>query len=75
MKYLIDKNRPKEQHMKMNFNYFQIHKWVLQTVRAEKVDEKNGAVCLNSMLPFWVKAFNCSKSPFFAVLCRLQQNM
>ena len=26
--------------MKMNFDYFQIQKWMLQTVRAEKVDEK-----------------------------------
>ena len=24
----------------MNFDYFQIQKWILQTVRAEKVDEK-----------------------------------
>ena len=47
LKYLMDKNRPKEEHMKINFYYFQIHKWVLQTVRAEKVDEKNGVACLN----------------------------
>ena len=30
-----------EDHMKMNFEYFQIQKWILQTVRVEKVDEKN----------------------------------
>ena len=29
--------------MKMKFDYFQIEKWVLQTVRAEKVDEKVGS--------------------------------
>ena len=29
-------------HMKMNFEYFQIQKWVLQRVRSEKVDEKMG---------------------------------
>ena len=29
-------------HMKMNFEYSQIQKWMLQIVRAEKVDEKNG---------------------------------
>ena len=29
-----------EDHIKMNFDYFQIKKWMLQTVRAEKVDEK-----------------------------------
>ena len=25
-------------HMKMNFEHFQIQKWMLQTVKAEKVD-------------------------------------
>ena len=30
--------------MKMNFEYFQIQKSMLQTVRAEKADEKNGVV-------------------------------
>ena len=28
-------------HTKMNFEYSQIQKWVLQTVRAGKVDEEN----------------------------------
>ena len=27
----------------MNFDYFQIQKWMLQTVRAKNVDEKNGS--------------------------------
>ena len=27
----------------MNFDYFQIQKWMLQTVRVEKVDEKMGS--------------------------------
>ena len=27
-------------HSKTNFDYFQMQKWRLQTVRAEKVDEK-----------------------------------
>ena len=30
-------------HMKMNFEYFKIQKWMLQTVRTEKVDEKMGS--------------------------------
>ena len=38
-------------HLKMNFEYFQIQKWMLQTVRAEKLDEKNGVICLVSMFP------------------------
>ena len=33
----------REDHMKMNFAYFQVQKWMLQTVRAEKVDEKIGS--------------------------------
>ena len=37
--------------MKMNFDQFQIQKLMLQTVRAEKVDEKNGVICLVSMFP------------------------
>ena len=35
--------------MKMNFEYFQIQKSILQTARAEKVDGKNGVICLVSM--------------------------
>ena len=31
------------EHMKINFDYFQKQKWMLQTVRAEKVDEKIGS--------------------------------
>ena len=41
-------------HMKMNFEYFQIQKWMLQTVRAEKLDENNGVIYLVSMFPSWV---------------------
>ena len=40
-------------HMKMSFDYFQIQKCMLQTDRAEKVDEKkSGVICLVSMFPF-----------------------
>ena len=31
-----------EDHMKMNFDYFQLQKWMRETVRPEKVDEKRG---------------------------------
>ena len=37
--------------MKMNFEYFPVQKGILQTVRLEKVDEKNGVICLVSMFP------------------------
>ena len=29
-------------HMKMNFEYFHIPKWILLTVRSEKADKKKG---------------------------------
>ena len=37
--------------MKMNFEYFQIQKRMLQTIRVEKVDEKNVIVCLFFVFP------------------------
>ena len=40
----------REDHMKMNFDYFQIPKWMLQKVRAKKVDKKWGNFS-SSMLP------------------------
>ena len=47
-------------HMNMNFEYFRIQKWTLKTVRAEKVDEKNGVNCLVSMFPSWVMVLKLS---------------
>ena len=54
-----------EDHIKMNFDYFQIKKWMLQTVRAEKVDEKNGVICLVSMFPSWVMVLKLFKNVHF----------
>ena len=48
-------------HMKMNFEYFQIQKWILQTVKSEKVDERNGIICLVSMFFSWVMVLKLSK--------------
>ena len=39
LRYFKDQNL-RGNHMKMNFEYFQIQKWILQTVRSEKVDNK-----------------------------------
>ena len=36
-------------HMKTNFEYFQIQNWMLQTVRPEKVLEENRVICIVSM--------------------------
>ena len=47
-------------HMKTSFEHFQIQKWMLQAITAEKVDEKNGAICLVSILPSWVMVLKLS---------------
>ena len=39
-------------HMKMNFEYFRIQKWVLKTVTAEKVDEKKWNQLFSFHAPF-----------------------
>ena len=55
--------------MKMNFDYFQVQKWMSLTVRAEKVDEKNGVICLVSMFPSWVMVLKLSKKVLFLQFC------
>ena len=53
-------------HMKINFEYCQIQKWMSQTVKAEKVDGKNGVICLVSILLSRVMVLKLSKKvPFF----------
>ena len=47
--------------MKMNFEYFQIQKWMSQLVRGGKVDEKNGVISLVSMFPWRVIVLKLSK--------------
>ena len=42
---------------------------MLQTVRAEKVDEKNGVICLVSMFPSWVMVLKLSKKVHFLQFC------
>ena len=43
---------------------------MLQTVRAEKADEKNGVICLVAKFPSWVMVLKLSKKKcIFAILC------
>ena len=42
---------------------------MLQTVRVEKVDHKNGVICLVSMFPSWVMVFKLSKKVHFLQCC------
>ena len=55
--------------MKMNFEYFQIQKWILKTGRLEKVGQENGVICLVSMLLSWVIFFKLSKKVHFLQFC------
>ena len=59
----------KGDHMKMNFDYFQMLNWMLQIVIAENADEKNGVICLVSMFPFDLWSLNCPKKCIFVILC------
>ena len=42
---------------------------MLQTVRTEKADEKNGVVCLVSMFPSWVMVRKLCKKVHFLQFC------
>ena len=62
----------------MNFDYFQIQKWILQTVRAEKVDEKKNKKKCGQSSSFHVSFLSyglqiVEKSAYFRLLCRPQQ--
>ena len=52
-------------HLKMNFDYFQTQKRILQTVIAEKVDEKNRIIRLVSMFSSGVMVLKLSKKVHF----------
>ena len=56
-------------NMKMNFEYFRIQNWMLQTVRAENLHHKSGVICLVFMFSFWVMFFNLSKKVHFLQYC------
>ena len=52
-------------YIETNFEYFQIQKWILETLRSEKVDEKNRFICLVSMFPSWLMVLKLSKKVCF----------
>ena len=51
--------------MKMNFDIFQIQKWISQTARAQKVVKKNEVICLVSFFPSWVMVLKLPKIVYF----------
>ena len=58
---LLTKMDQRGDPMKMNLDNFQIQKWISQTVRAQKVDEKNGVICLVLFFPSWVMVLKLPK--------------
>ena len=56
-------------YIETNFEYFQIQKWILETVRSEKLDGKNGFICLVSMFPSWLMVLKLSKKVLFFQFC------
>ena len=61
--------------MKMNFAYFQIQKWILQTVRSEKVHARNEVICLISMFPSWVMVLKLLCLQFFGGLSKKSKSV
>ena len=61
-------------HMKKNFEYFQIQKWVLQILRVKKLDKKwSHFVFPCSLSELWF--LNCLKKRIFAILHWIQQKI
>ena len=58
---LLTKMDQRGDPMKMNLDNFQIQKWISQTVRAQKVDEENGVICLVLFFPSWVMVLKLPK--------------
>ena len=55
--------------MKINFDYFQIQKLMLQTFRAEKLDKKYGVISLVSIFSSRVMVLKLPKKVHFMQFC------
>ena len=53
----------------MNFDYFEIKKWMLEKDRMERVDGKDGVNCLVSMFTFRVMVLTLPKKVSFLEFC------
>ena len=62
--YRLDINA-KGDRMELNFEGLQIQKWNIPTDRAQRFDEKNGAICLVIMFTPKVMVFKMSKIVVF----------
>ena len=61
LRYFTDHNGPKEGPQENT----KIQKWMLQTVSAEKVDEKKGVICLSFKFRSCVMDIKLSKKVYF----------
>ena len=61
------------EHIKMNFDYFQIQIRIFHTVRAEKVDAKYRVICVVSMLSSGVMVLKLSKKEYYLQICAQQE--
>ena len=69
LRYFIDQKGPK---VRPPEKLFQIQKRKFKIVRAEKVDESNGVICLVSVFPSWVMVVELSKKVFFSSYMHLK---
>ena len=64
-RYFADQNEWQKNPMKINFDNFQIQKWISQTVRAQKADEENRVICVISFFSSWVMVLKLPKIVHF----------
>ena len=76
MRYFTDQNRPKGGPHENGFWVFSNSEMNATTIRAEKVDGKNGLICQVSIFSSSVMVVELSKKGyFFAILCLPQQKI
>ena len=69
LRYFEGQNERKEDPMKTNFGNFQIQKWISQASTTQKVDEKNGVICIILFFLSWVVVLKLAKIVHFLQIC------
>ena len=69
LRYIHTRKDQGGDHMKINFECFQLQKWTLPTVRVETADGENGVICLVFMFPSWVMVLNLPKKVHLLQFC------
>ena len=68
-RYFTDQNGPKRGFHENEFWHSEIQIWISETVWAQKVDEKNGVICLVFMSLSWVMVLKLPKIVHFLQNC------